>query len=165
MSLLANWDWLDEPGIMDELIQNLLQLQTLEFGEAKADDTAGLIIELRGKIPAQILGHYDRLRARGKKGLAAVTNQVCAGCHMRLPLAVIMTLKRGQDMQVCDNCGRYLYLHLPDEVQILPLADLRRTKPVRSDRRKRKTAAPPDSVTLEPGVPHPVEAQPRLSPE
>jgi hypothetical protein len=150
---------------MDELIQNLLRLQTLEFGEARADNAAVLITELRGKIPAQMLGHYDRLRARGKKGLAAVTNQVCAGCHMRLPLGVIMTLKRGQDMQVCDNCGRYLYLCLPDAVQSPPPANRPRSKPVRSDRRKKKTVAAPDSVTMDPSLPLAVESQPRLSPE
>src|SRR3989304_1645304 len=95
---------------------NLLRLQTLEFSEKQDKPTAALIAELRGKIPPQILGHYDRLRVRGKKGLTAVINQVCTGCHMRLPLAVIMTLKHDQDIQLCDTCGRYLYL--PDESAI-----------------------------------------------
>jgi hypothetical protein len=29
---------------------------------------------------------------------------------MQVPLGVVMTLKRGQDIQLCENCGRYLYL-------------------------------------------------------
>ena len=50
---------------MKTLMQNLLKLQTLEFGETKTANVAELGKELRGKIPPQILGHYDRLRARG----------------------------------------------------------------------------------------------------
>ena len=98
---------------MNEPMQNLLRLQTLEFAAKQGESTEATVAELRGKIPPQILAHYDRLRVRGKKGLVPVINQVCTGCHMRLPLAVIMTLKHEQDIQLCDSCGRYLYL--PDE--------------------------------------------------
>ena len=77
---------------MKIMMQNLLKLQTLEFGETKDARTTTTVAELRTKIPAPILAHYDRLRARGKKGLAAVRNQVCTSCHMQLNLAVVMTL-------------------------------------------------------------------------
>jgi hypothetical protein len=95
---------------MNELLQNLIKLQSLEFEKntGKAAETA--VAELRAKIPPQILGHYDRLVAHGKKGLAAVRGQVCTGCHMGLPIGVITTLMRGDDIQLCDSCGRYLYL-------------------------------------------------------
>ena len=93
---------------MNSIIQNLLKLQAIEFGEEKgsAKETA----ELRASIPEPILGHYDRLRARDKKGVAVVRNQVCTGCHMRLPIGVVMTLMQDRDIQLCDSCGRYLYL-------------------------------------------------------
>jgi len=95
---------------MKALMQTLLKLQTLEFNKTAGEDTGDLIAELRRSIPAPILGHYDRMRVRGKKGLAAVSRQVCTACHMRQPLGVIMTLKHGQDAQLCHNCDRYLYL-------------------------------------------------------
>ena len=95
---------------MKELLQNLIQLQSLEFGGDEKEKAAAALAELRAKIPSQILGHYDRLVARGKKGLAAVRGQVCTGCHMSLPVGVITTLMRGDDIQLCDSCGRYLYL-------------------------------------------------------
>ena len=56
------------------------------------------------------MAHYDRLADQGKKGVALLRNQTCTGCHMRLPIAVINTLMRGADIQICDSCGRYLYL-------------------------------------------------------
>ena len=95
---------------MNELLQNLIKLQSLEFGEIKDKNAEATKAELRAKIPSQILAHYDRLVARGKKGVAIVRDQVCTGCHMRLPIGVIMTLMHEQDIQLCESCGRYLYL-------------------------------------------------------
>lgn len=125
---------------MNELMQNLLELQTLEFSQTKDKSAAALIAALREKIPAQIVGHYDRLRVRGKKGLAAVSNQVCTGCHMRLPLAVIMTLKHDQDIQLCDSCGRYLYL--APEAPAAPVTATPPPKPARKSARRKKVANP-----------------------
>jgi len=95
----------------------MVRLQDLELGKAKDKNVEAMIRELRDKIPPQILGHYDRLRIRGKKGITAVRNQTCTGCHMRLPLAVVMTLMHGTDIQLCDTCGRYLYLPNEPESQ------------------------------------------------
>lgn len=120
---------------MKTLMQNLLKLQTLEFGEiTKPRITAAAVAELRGKIPPPILAHYDRLRVRGKKGLAAVNNQVCSGCHMNLTLGVVMTLKHAEDVQLCQNCGRYLYL--PEEAVATPVPPPPVAKPARAKRRK-----------------------------
>ncbi len=89
-------------------------------------------------MPAQILGHYDRLVARGKKGVAVVRNQVCTGCHMRLPIGTINTLMQGNDIQLCDTCGRYLYLPDPAESQFVE--NIAATKPA-PKARKRKALA------------------------
>ncbi len=95
---------------MKDLIANLLKLQMLEFKETAPADREKQIADLRAKIPTQILAHYDRLVVRGKKGVAAVRNQVCTGCHVQVPRAVVLTLMHGDDIQICESCGRYLYL-------------------------------------------------------
>jgi len=97
-------------GFMKDLLQNLVQLQSLEFGDDRGPKVESAKAELRARIPPPILAHYDRLVAHGKKGMAAVRGQVCSGCHMQVPLGVVMTLRHGQDIQLCGNCGRYLYL-------------------------------------------------------
>jgi predicted nucleic acid-binding Zn-ribbon protein len=122
---------------MKTMMQNMLKLQSLEFGETKDAGTAAVIAELRSMIPLKILEHYDRLRARGKKGAAAVRNQVCGSCHMRVPLGVVMTLRHGQDIQLCENCGRYLYL--PEDPVTTPMAMPPAPKPVRTPRRRKPT--------------------------
>src|SRR5260221_14582825 len=94
---------------MNVILQNLVTLQTLEFGEVAGKEVAAQAAELRAAIPPTFLGHYDRLRVRGKKGLAGVRNQVCTGCHMRVPIGLLTVLMRDEDIQLCESCGRYLY--------------------------------------------------------
>ena len=53
---------------MSELMQNLLKLQSLDFCELVGPNLDERIAALRAKIPAPVLGHYDRLVARGRKG-------------------------------------------------------------------------------------------------
>ena len=122
---------------MNELLQNLIKLQAIEFEETTEKIARATVAELRGKIPAQILGHYDRLVARGKKGVTAVRGENCSSCHIRVPIGAIMTLKRGEDIQLCENCGRYLYL--PDTAEVaapLPVASPKRAKKARATKRE-----------------------------
>lgn len=100
---------------MNDLLTTLLKLQALDFAETAVQNAEAQREELRSRVPQPILGHYDRLVARGKKGVATVRNQVCAGCHMRLPIGTINTLMQGQDIQLCDTCGRYLVLAEAEE--------------------------------------------------
>jgi hypothetical protein len=119
---------------MKDLLQDLIQLQTLDTSGVKDNNVEASLAELRAKFPAQILAHYDRLVARGKKGLAAVRGQVCSGCHMQVPLGVVMTLKRGDDIQICESCGRYLYLPTAVETEA--------TVPAASPKLERKKRKP-----------------------
>src|SRR5262245_2748786 len=120
---------------MNLVTQNLLKLQAIEFGEVVAS-FATEISELRTQIPLPVLGHYDRLRVRGKKGVAVIRNQTCTGCHMRQPLGKITVLMRGQDIQLCDSCGRYLYL--PDPAEEKFLEKLEAAKPAKAQKAPRK---------------------------
>ena len=125
---------------MNNILQNLLKLQTLEFGEATAKNVEAQAAELRGLVPQPIVSHYDRLRVRGKKGLAIVRNQVCTGCHMHVPIGQINVLMRGEDVQLCESCGRYLYL--PDAAETEFLAHIEAAKPAAkapAKSRKRRT--------------------------
>ncbi len=95
---------------MKELIENLLKLQSLEFDGPGEPGAEKQIAKLRAKVPPPVLAHYDRLVARGKKGVAIIRHQVCTGCHVQVPRNVELTLMHDQDLQLCENCGRYLYL-------------------------------------------------------
>lgn len=95
---------------MKKVMEPLLALQALELDPAReAPEKAAEIARLRQSIPAPILGHFDRLMVRGKKGVAVVRNGVCSECHMRLSSGVHSQLLREEDIMVCGSCGRYLY--------------------------------------------------------
>jgi len=127
---------------MNIVLQNLLKLQALEFGETASKSVEAQAAELRGNIPQPIVSHYDRLRVRGKKGVAVVRNQVCTGCHMHVPIGQITVLMRGEDIQLCESCGRYLYLPAPAEIEALALAEAAKApaKPAAKPRKRRALA-------------------------
>jgi predicted nucleic acid-binding Zn-ribbon protein len=93
-----------------KILKTLLQLQEIEFGKPQDKRVTLESSHLRTQIPGPILAHYDRLIARGKRGIALVHHQTCGGCHMLLPIGKINSLLHHDDIQLCENCGRYLYL-------------------------------------------------------
>lgn len=126
---------------MNAVIQTLLQIQALEFSEVPDTSSKAQIQELRTQVPTQILAHYDRLRIRGKKGVALVRNKSCTGCHMQQPIGIITVLMRNEDIQLCDSCGRYLFL--PAETQTAEVEPVAETKPVAKVKRGRKPKTAP----------------------
>jgi predicted nucleic acid-binding Zn-ribbon protein len=120
-----------------KIIEQLFALQDLELGSDAGGAASRKAAEaLRREIPEPILGHFDRLLARGKKGVALVRRGVCTGCQMRLASGVHARLLRDEDICVCDNCARYL-LAAPEESPAVPaLPAARRT----SARRRTPTA-------------------------
>ena len=131
---------------MNIVLQNLLKLQALDFGETTAKNVEAQTAELRGNIPQPIIGHYERLRVRGKKGIAVVRNQVCTGCHMHVPIGQINMLMRDEDVQLCESCGRYLYLPDPAETEAQALVETAKAaaktvaKPAGKPRKRRALA-------------------------
>lgn len=123
-------------------MSNLLKLQSLEFDRTPTADEEKEIAALRAGVPEPIIGHYGRLIARGKKGVAIIRNQVCTGCQMRLPIGTITTLMRNEDIQLCDNCGRYLYLpETPEETH--PTAE---AKPVKKPKARKSAVRKAEAV-------------------
>jgi len=120
---------------MSDHITNLLKLQSIDFKETTEANSEAVRTQLRSSIPQPVLAHYDRLFARGKKGVAIVRNQVCTGCHMRLPIGTINTLLQRQDVQLCDSCGRYLYI--PEQTEA-PVAEAVPVKPAKAAAKPRK---------------------------
>jgi predicted nucleic acid-binding Zn-ribbon protein len=122
---------------VNELLQNLIKLQSLQFSGSDDKKTEAAMTTLRAKIPSQILAHYDRIVVKGKKGITLVRDQVCTGCHMRVPIGAIMSLKHGEDIQLCESCGRYLYL--APETEAVPAAPAASPKPVKKTRKSKKS--------------------------
>ena len=112
---------------VETVIEGLLELVRLDVQLRKtARETAehgrveDAINSVRAKLPAPILGHFDRQKSRGKLGIAPVRGGVCGACHLKMPLGHVAELRHKQDdLALCDNCGTYIYLP-PDEMVVLP---------------------------------------------
>jgi len=121
---------------MHAVMEALVQLQKIDFGPNPQSPAAVAAAEkLRAQVPSQILAHYDRLRVRGKKGLAPVRHQVCAGCHVSVPIGTVITVIKGLDIQLCGNCGRYLYVE-PEAAAPAPVPSPPKAKRSRKPKKK-----------------------------
>src|SRR5436190_17687436 len=124
---------------MKGILHNLYELQGLDSTGHKTD--LSQVALLRASIPPGMLAHYDRVRARGKKGIARLRINVCTNCRMKVPIGLVASLRGGM-IQTCGNCG--IYLCFPDvdpaavELAAAAPADVAPPKPAR---RKRQTAA------------------------
>jgi len=121
---------------MRRIIHSLLTLQELQLPARKlSPQDEGRVQALRGQIPTPVLGHFDRLVARGKRGVAVARNGVCSECHLRITSGTLASLAYTDEIHLCDNCGRYLYL--PDNEPLgLDGAKLPAERPLGRGRRK-----------------------------
>lgn len=66
---------------------------------------------LTAPVDEDVLELYTRIF--NKKGDAAVVpmeNAQCGGCHMKVVVGVIQSLKQSESLTQCESCGRILYL-------------------------------------------------------
>ncbi len=125
---------------MKKLMEIMLQIQELQLIRKKNPEKNTELVELRTQVPPQIIGHSDRLFARGKKAVATVKNRGCSECKMQIPLGTIAVLMRDEDIQLCGSCGRYLYLPPePPPEPVAPVAPKKRG-------RKKKEVPPPETA-------------------
>lgn len=102
---------------MKIIVKDLLALQRLQLNpQAPTEASRAEIEKLRKKVPAPILAHYERFVARGKKGVSIARNGVCTECHLRMTTGKLLSLADANEVHLCDNCGRYLYL--PEEAPV-----------------------------------------------
>ena len=60
-------------------------------------------------VPASI---YDRLAQRSRDGVAVaeVVGGACSACYMHLRPQVQLNVKKGDEIVVCENCSRIMYM-------------------------------------------------------
>ena len=63
-------------------------------------------------LPARLASVYDRLAQRSKDGLAVaeVVNGSCSACNIQLRPQVQLNVKKGDEIIVCENCARIMYI-------------------------------------------------------
>ncbi|HEY6866953.1 MAG TPA: hypothetical protein VI792_06835 [Candidatus Eisenbacteria bacterium] len=77
----------------------------LGFGPVDAALLARPRARLAGQLERRWLNVYERAHVRYGRGLAAVRERVCQGCHITLPTAA---LPAPEAPTMCESCGRLL---------------------------------------------------------
>lgn len=76
-----------------------------ELGELKADYD-----RLESAVDEDVRARYTRLRkSKGATAVVGITHSVCGGCHVKLPMQVVLSCQAQQELVTCPNCGRILY--------------------------------------------------------
>jgi uncharacterized protein len=66
--------------------------------------------QLTSGVDESALARYERLRKqKGASSVVGVEHSVCGGCHMKLPIQVVLSCQAQQEIVSCPNCGRILY--------------------------------------------------------
>lgn len=91
------------------------QLKTVYDTEFKRDneklEALKAKVDQAGKsIPSDLLAKYKEIRKQSIPPMAKLSGSRCSGCNMGLPSAVARRITEGDELVVCDNCGRILYV-------------------------------------------------------
>jgi uncharacterized protein len=79
-----------------------LQKQLEEYASNRDDLATG--------VEEGALARYERLlRHRGEKVVVGIDHGVCGGCHMKLPIQIVVSCQGQHELVACPNCGRILY--------------------------------------------------------
>ena len=68
------------------------------------------IEELKQDLPAQVRGRLEKFARSSGRAVVPVINGICYGCFTAVPTASMSALGRNDDVNHCENCGRFLYV-------------------------------------------------------
>ena len=73
--------------------------------------------EAAAKLPAPVLVTYDRVRKRRGTTIAEAAGGRCSACQIVIRPQYLQDLKRGDQLMLCESCGRFLYYNPPVNVE------------------------------------------------
>ena len=66
--------------------------------------------ELKQDLPPQVRSRLERFARTSGRAVVPVINGICYGCFTAVPTASMSALGRNDDVNHCENCGRFLYV-------------------------------------------------------
>lgn len=112
-------------GLRDSLEKKEKEYQELEQthlakkqeADASADTARGALVSLtsqkekiREAIDQDFLKRYETVRRVRGNALAEMLHGSCTGCHMAIPAQLTIRVLKQEEMIVCPNCHRILYV-------------------------------------------------------
>ncbi|HNR68887.1 MAG TPA: C4-type zinc ribbon domain-containing protein [bacterium] len=94
---------------LDLMIQETDEVAKLGFNVTGYDELQKAREELANQISRPLLSRYERLRAKLKRAIVPVKNDICLGCFLRQPTSLAARGREDEEIFTCENCGRMLY--------------------------------------------------------
>ncbi len=67
------------------------------------------VIELEERLSPEVRHRYRMIKDKGDRAVVPVLAGICYGCFMAVPTAWASEAARNRRIDVCENCGRFLY--------------------------------------------------------
>ncbi len=67
------------------------------------------VIELEERLSPEVRQRYRLITDKGDRAVVPVLSGICYGCFMAVPTAWASEADRNRRIDVCENCGRFLY--------------------------------------------------------
>ncbi len=105
-------------------IDGLVRLQELEDllvetkNSDKKDEIKSEIILIKAQLPFDILNRFYRLYKRNGNAVVVANGGVCHGCFLNLPSSQASSMNHSNTLNVCQNCGRFIYMDSVEAVTI-----------------------------------------------
>lgn len=90
---------------LEASLKSELQVVERDIEEARREWT-----EASGQVDREALDQYRRLIEKDGMAVVGVLGEACQGCYMSITPQTLNLLLRGQELILCSNCGRILYL-------------------------------------------------------
>jgi predicted nucleic acid-binding Zn-ribbon protein len=68
------------------------------------------IDELKQELPTQVNSRLTRFAQTGGRAVVPVIKGICYGCFTAVSTASVAELGRNDNVNYCENCGRFLYV-------------------------------------------------------
>lgn len=105
-------------NVTHPLINTLVQLQELILvrSEQEASKTNHHLSQLNStiesllhSIPDDTRSLFQRIEKKDMLAIVPISNNVCSGCGLTLPVSLVYAVRAGEKLYQCTNCARILY--------------------------------------------------------
>lgn len=103
---------------MNPIVNHLIQLQELTLirseqrlhkHENRVDQLDVAIAEMTDQLNDNVRSIYHRLQKRTPIVIVPVSNGICAGCGLKLPISLVQDVRKSPGLTHCPTCSRILY--------------------------------------------------------
>jgi mannitol/fructose-specific phosphotransferase system IIA component (Ntr-type)/predicted RNA-binding Zn-ribbon protein involved in translation (DUF1610 family) len=99
-------------------INDLVQLQELLVAraqqmatnpQARLEQLEQNIQTLFQSLPPDVAARFKRIEERGPLAIVPIANGICSACGMSLPVSLVHTVHKAENLHQCPTCGRMIY--------------------------------------------------------